>query len=343
MPPADVSLDSTELEEGAPPSPLLRTRRGRFVLHGEDIHLFGVGPVVPRPDSEGAERALVDRLAELTTNRVRFQLRIETWAFCFEPGALSPWAAAESDTGLNRFDPTFWTRAVELARYAGERGVLVEFVLFDTAALRPGPRRTGWWRNPLNSALGGPIEPGSAMQFYQMTGSDSALNALVKDAVRAFGNLTNVTWELISSLDGADPVRAGFVSHFVDLLREADPLDRLVSVSVANPKRTDSAIYSLQGVDAAGFDWRDGELAAQGFAETVATLRRFGKPVVNHRARPARDEAEADRFERERVLAAIEAGGHTIARPETVLPETAAWLRELVSRLSAEHEEDKEI
>lgn len=323
---SESNLDSTEVADGAPPSPLLRTQRGRFVLNGEVVYLVGVGPVALTPS--GDHRALVDRLAALSTSVARFWVRLDTWAFCWRDDALSPWARTADGYNLGAFDPKFWNMVADLTGYANERGVLLEIVLFDGLALRPGPARTGWWRNPFNAANGGPTPGSSSARFYQSGGPAlEAQTAFVRQAVESLHSLPNVTWELFSSLDGADPVRIAFVSDLIGLLRETDPLDRLVSASIAAPKRTDTALYSLQGIDTAGFDWDDGGIAESSFQETVASLREFGKPVVNNRVVPA---ADAGLSERKRLEQAIAAGAHTILRPETV---GADWLKAAIDQI----------
>jgi hypothetical protein len=117
------------------------------------------------------------------------------------------------------------------------------------------------------------------------------------------------------------------VSDLIGLLREIDLLDRLVSASTADPKRTDTALHSLQGIDTASFDWEDVGIAESSFQETVALLREFGKPVVNDRVVQA---TNANRAERERLEQAIAAGAHTIVRPATT---EADWLKAMIDRI----------
>jgi hypothetical protein len=219
----------------------------------------------------------------------------------------------------------------------------VEFALFDAQALRSARDRMGWWRNPFNTLCGGQITPASSASFFQLASPGNYRDAdpstcqgiqqsYVRHALGAFSALPNVTWELISSLDGADPIRVGFVSHFIGMLRELDPIDRLVSASVAKPKRTDAALYRMQGVDTAGFDWVDGVIAESSFAETVTTLREFGRPVVNHKVTLATDIGSRDEFERIRIWRALASGGHSVITPGTVGPTgPPAWLAELIA------------
>lgn len=338
-----VELDSTELPDGAPPNPALRTRRGRFVLNGETVYPIGVAPIVIRRDSASELRGLIDRVAGLQTISVRFRIRIDTWAFCFREDAVSPWTKTDAGYDLDVFETAFWDPVVEAADHANNRGVLVEFVLFDAQALRSGKDRTGWWRNPFNTICGGPLTPASSARFFHLhnpsdyrvhnsVAAQGKQNSFVRYAVGVLGALPNVTWELVGSLDGADPVRVGFVSHFIEMLREIDPIDRLVSASIATPKRTDAALYRLQGVDTAGFDWVDGATTESSFAETVSALREFGKPVVNHKTAPPADGAATSDLERIRLWEALACGGNSVLFPETVGPAgPPAWLKELIA------------
>jgi hypothetical protein len=324
------NLDSTEVIDGAPAISALRTRRGRFVLNGETVYLIGVGPVVLTANHD--PRPLVDQLAALATPAVRFRIRLETWGFCWHEDALCPWARTDAGYNLEAFHSAFWHAAADLAAYANERGVLLEFVLFDALSLKAAPGRTGWWRNPFNTANGGPIAERSAVLFCQSDGQAwEKQRTFLLHAVDSLRGLPNVTWELLSSLDGADPVLMAWVSDLVGLLGVADKLERLVSASVAAAKRTDTALYGVQGIDTAGFDWQDGGISELSFAETVAELPGFGKPIVNHRVTLCRD-ADSDRCERERFEQAAESGAHTILRPETL---GADWLKAFIDSIRA--------
>jgi hypothetical protein len=137
----------------------------------------------------------------------------------------------------------------------------------------------------------------------------------------------------MGSLDGADPVRLAFVAQMIQLMRDIDPLDRLVSASVAHPKRTDEELYNLQGIDAAGFVWQCGEVPEEDFGETVEGLRQFGKPVVNHCTRPPRSGNADIAEERNRLVEAARLNAFSFVRPESVYPHTQDWLNELIQSI----------
>src|SRR2546430_3231693 len=107
-----AGLDTTEIADGESPAGGLRTRLGRFYYHGAPIYLVRTGTYGFRTDRgyDGRDpefwRGLVDRLAALQSGGVRFRLRIDPWAFCYDPDALCPWNRTETGWDLKAFDDT---------------------------------------------------------------------------------------------------------------------------------------------------------------------------------------------------------------------------------------------
>jgi hypothetical protein len=304
--------DSTEIDEDAVVAGL-RTRRGRFVYNGTSIHIVGSGMEGIRQDLgyDGRDlhvwKAYIDMLAGLQTEHVRMRLRFNPWAFCRGEGEYcgSPWVHQNGQYDLGRFDEEFWSLVHSIAEYADEKGLLMEFVLFDARSFFRGRHAPRWDRHPFNAAVGGPIEGPPLPAFYNLAepesldlfrsgvpGSGTATTRLqgvqqayVFQAVRALDALQNVCWEIVNEIEGSDPVRVGFVSHFVEFLRRHDPIDRLVACSGKSPLRGDAAYFRITGIDAVHFHMKGGAYDAHyDIVETILELAQYGKPVVNDEA-----------------------------------------------------------
>jgi hypothetical protein len=181
----------------------------------------------------------------------------------------------------------------------------MEFVLFDARSFFRGRHAPRWDRHPFNAAAGGSIEGPPVPAFYNLPEPDNLdlfrqgasssgpparrtqgiQQAYVYKAVGVLGVLQNVCWEIVNEIDGSDPIRIGFVSHFVEFLRRHDPYDRLVATSGKSPLRGDSAYYRLAGIDAVHFHTKGGAYDPHyDIVETILELAQYGKPVVNDEA-----------------------------------------------------------
>lgn len=335
------ALDATELQEGEVPDSRLRTRRGRFIYQGEPVYPIGSGLEAFRQDNgyDGLDidawKSHIDLLASLQTPHVRFRLRFGAWAFCWDEAALCPWQRTGTGYDLAAFDTDFWQRLRQVAEYAREKGLLLEFILFDTFALQHGQQGKGWGRHPFNATNGGPLaESHPSRSFYNLAAPndyllfqqpfDPAWPVLTQlqyhqqrwamQAIDCLDGLENVVWELVSDMDASDPVRVGFVSHFIQFLRRNDPQDRLAGLSVETLNRTDAVYFRLTGVDAVNFHWdgAEGEPHAE-FAETIAGLASYGKPVVANQAGWPHGDPCSEKWERWSFWQAFVAGGHPVA------------------------------
>lgn len=299
-------LDSTEIADGDSPSGGLRTRMGSFFYHGEPIYLLQTGTYGLRPDrgydgrDPGFWQALIERLSGVQSAGVRFRIRIDPWAFCYDLNALSPWSATPTGWDLSRFDETFWSVLRGAAELAFSRDVLIELVLFNTAPLRLGRGGTGWARNPFNAALGGPLSRDPSSLFYNLPfplrfdlaerNADefsnpaitlqAAQERFVREAVRRLDGLDNISWEVTSQMEGVDPARSDFVAHFVEYLRRIDKLDRVATASVRTLRRADHDLYRLIGIDTVQFWLPSGLEPHEELIETIVALRQYAKPVV---------------------------------------------------------------
>lgn len=301
-------LDSTEVEEGQETPPGLRTQHGRFLYQGAPIYLVGSGlEGITRfwgYDGRDMEvwRQYIRLLSGIQTQRVRFRLRINLWAFAYDPQGpeFAPWRWDGERFYLEQFHDPCWSLLCQIVREAGDAGLLAEIVLFDSIALTIGKHNDPWSRNPFNAALGGPLsgpprphfynlaEPHNYHLFEQPASEDWTpakqiqrhQQRMVHRAIQCLDGLENVCWEIVSEIEGADPVRVGFVEHWISFLRQHDPADRLVSFSGKHPLRGDEVYYHLTGIDTvhahltlAYYD------PHEDLAETIAALSRYGKPV----------------------------------------------------------------
>lgn len=323
----------------------LSTRHGWYTLDGAPVCLLDVSlPPFPREgDPLAGWRAALDSLVPLQTERVRFRLLVNPWAFCSDGAALSPWRADARDPGA--FDDRYWSALAEAARAARDAGALVQVALFDGAALRPGAQG-GWAAHPFNAANGGPLAERDVAAFYgvprpadlrlftQAPGADCdagtraqhAQQRFVRLALDALDGPPNVTWQVARDMGGADPVRVGFVSHYIQFLRAHDPIDRLVSFGT-RAARPEAVFYRLTGVDALDLEWDAAEAEPHDeLAEVVAALGAYGKPVS---VQPAPGAESADRAMRWGLWQALVAGGYGGVRmgAERVTESLAGWLR----------------
>jgi hypothetical protein len=274
---------------------------------------------------------LIDTLSGLQAEGVRFRVRIDPWAFCYDDKALSPWSRGTGRYELSHYDDSFWLLLRQIAECASDANVLVEVVLFNAATLRIGRGGLGWLRNPFNSVNGGPLTRDPAARFYnvprpfhfELAASGSgpidddlrlqlAQESFVREAASRLEGLDNITWEISSQMEGMDPVRVGFVSHFVELLREVDTLDRVTTASVRTLRRADQDLYRLVGIDTVQFQLPFGMEPHKELIETVTALREFGKPVIAGEAEITSGYAT---IARSTVWQTYVAGGHPCAGP----------------------------
>lgn len=306
VPQRTPGLDTTEIGDDESAVGGLRTRLGRFYFHGQPVYLIQAGTYGLRTDRgyDGRDpahwRTLIDRLAAIQTDSVRFQIRIDPWAFCFDPVALSPWPRTDLGWNLSAFDDAFWTVLRAAADYAQSREVLVEFVMFNGGTLRIGRGGIGWPHNPFNTARGGFLTRDPAANFFNLPFPDrfdlgdqeialltspstqvqAAQERFVREVVTRLHGLDNVAWEIASQMEGVDPVREAFIAHFVELLRRVDTLDRVATASVRNIRRADQDLYRLVGIDTVQFWLPAGLEPHEELIEAVSALRSFGKPVI---------------------------------------------------------------
>jgi hypothetical protein len=302
-------LDSTEIEEGQETPSGLRTRHGKFLYQGAPIYLVGSGlEGITRfwgYDGRDLEvwRKYIAMLSEIQAEHVRFRLRINLWAFAYDPQgpSFAPWQWDGERFDLGQFNDAHWSLLNQIAREASDAGILVEIVLFDATALTIGKHNDPWSRNPFNAALNGPLSGPPRPHFYNLSDPHNChlfeqsleeewsqqrriqyhQQRLVHRAIRCLDGLENVCWEIVGEIEGADPVRVGFVEHWISFLRKHDPMDRLVSFSGKSPLRGDEVYYHLTGIDTvhahltlAYYD------PHEDMVETISALSRYGKPVI---------------------------------------------------------------
>lgn len=290
-------------------------------------------------------REYLDLLAAHQGKRTRFRVRFFPWSFCWEePGlAKSPWKVidpAGPRYNLYEFNPRFWELARRICAYAAEKGLFVEFVLFDRCSLerwQPGER---WFRHPWNAACGGPIQaPNGKGHFYTLAEPDNLYlfsepfsddwpwakqsqwfqQRYVKQAIDTVGSFASVYWEIVNEMEGFNDLRVRWVQHWIDFLHAHAP-PRPISFSGLNAFRGDRAFYTLPGLDIVQCHG-DSKRGPHDAMTHLTALREYGKPVMLdeafwHGRRPEnwqRPSREQQKIERWSFWQALVAGGHTTA------------------------------
>ena len=168
---------------------------------------------------------------------------------------LSPWPLGPGGRqyDLRRFALPFWDKLGAVLAHGEELGLQFELVIFDETGLAAGDGKR-WALHPFNERLGGPLGGLSGSPaFYDLSveANRAAQEAYVRYLLARTAARTNVTYELANEMNrrgAAGRLGVRWVEHWMAALREHDPYDHLVSLSVAEGA---DAYYRIEGIDVA--------------------------------------------------------------------------------------------
>ena len=168
---------------------------------------------------------------------------------------LSPWPLKPDGKAydLSRFSLPFWDKLDAVLAHGAGLGIVFELVVFDETGLADGETNR-WALHPFNQTNGGPLEGLSGTpRFYDLTveASKIAQEAYVRYLLARTVAYPHVFYELNNEMNRrgtAAGLGLRWAEHWARVLREHDPYDHLVSLSVAQGAE---AYFRLDGFDIA--------------------------------------------------------------------------------------------
>jgi len=294
-----------------------------FLDGDQPVYLIGAGWYgPPRCDAYDLEQYL-DRLASDGINFTRllpFYLGPET----IRSGiALAPWlrtgpskgAGNRLDFDLERFDPAYFNRLKQFMALAQERGIYVEFSLFEGCALKEPED----WRfhpfhkdNNVNGISADFNNDGLGFEFHTL-GSPHITKmqeAYVRKVLEQLNPCPNLIWEIGNETNNSSPLKqaeAEWTAHFVEFIKQQEstlPRQHLLAV---NDDYTDFDAAADPRVDVLNYHfstWQPQRIHAMLQERTGR-----GKPVVFDETPPVqKDTPVAD--VRNALWATLTGGGH---------------------------------
>ncbi|NQT85936.1 hypothetical protein HQ560_04180, partial [bacterium] len=152
-----------------------------------------------------------------------------------------------------RFSIPYWDKLDAVIQHAAKLGVIVELTVFDETGLSPS-NGDPWARHPFHRANGGPIDARAGSPgFYDVAAKATlaAQEAYVGYLLARTAAYSNVVYELNNEMNRRNSARQfglRWAEHWAAFLREHDPFDHLVSLSVAE---NGQAYFLIQGIDVA--------------------------------------------------------------------------------------------
>jgi len=230
---------------------------------GTPFHSIGAGAAVlgnPGQDGPPANtldvwRTYLDDCARSGMNKCRILLIEAPWvplATVRKHPELSPWPVGDA-YDLRRFSIPYWDKLDAVIQHAAKLGVIVELTVFDETGLSPS-NGDPWARHPFHRANGGPIDArAGSPAFYDVAAKATlaAQESYVGYLLARTAAYSNVVYELNNEMNRRNSARQfglRWAEHWAAFLREHDPFDHLVSLSVAE---NGQAYFLIQGIDVA--------------------------------------------------------------------------------------------
>ncbi len=277
-----------------------------FVYNGKPFYLIGSGMESVCNEWGQTEQQWRDYLDMLHRNRVN-RVRLFPWSFCWEKAlkpTFSPWRVLDPvkfKFDVQNFNPDYWhliRRIVEMAR---DRGIVVEYIIFDYCSLRLRPEAPAWFHNPLSQHAGGAV-PGrdgrpaiykfadySDLQLFRQPCSPSwpwpkrnqwIQQRYVKHTIDQLAHYENIYWEIMNEqgYGSVEPNGPEWTRHWLRFLDRYDRYRRLRAIN-ANP-----VYWKMEGMDIVcehpipyfNHSLKTPEVAVS----IIRRARRYGKPVV---------------------------------------------------------------
>ena len=365
------ATQSEERSEGLrihPENPRYLTYNGKpFYVVGSGMESIGQ----PWSRTQEQWRDYLDMLHRNGFNRIRFF----PWDLCWQKELLptsSPWRVRDAkafDFDLTQFNRQYWDFVKRLLTMAQQRGIVVEYNLFDYCSLEDKKGESAWARNPL-SALnnnGGAL-PGKKgkpdiyifADYGDLTLFQTPFDAswswqkknqwyqqlYVKYTIEQLTDFPNIYWEIMNE-QGWQRVEPGgpeWTRHWLTFLDRHDPNRRLRSINVADVYDEMPGLDIICEHPIPFFHRReltDPEVAVG----IIAANLKFGKPVIcdetGYFPPPASTEDDVWRTvtqeqmanERRAFWYAFVAGGHwtAVCWQDFQERDTHRWVRHLKS------------
>jgi hypothetical protein len=214
------------------PQPGILTRSGnKLCWNGQEIHLAGFSYYGAVCGDNCNIQGYLDALASHNVNFTRV-FALDRWSN--NGCSLTPFRLVSgnrcpgSKFDISQPDPAYFTRLRQFVTCAAQKGIVVQYCIFDRCGLEYSPSKPErWGRNPYNVenninmrfALDGSNYPPA---FTQTTGDVAILHsAFLNMVVETIGDCGNVIYEIMNEPLDAFPNNAGFHSWVADSLRTA--------------------------------------------------------------------------------------------------------------------------
>ncbi|HRR81285.1 MAG TPA: HEAT repeat domain-containing protein [Planctomycetota bacterium] len=239
----------------------------RFLAFSDGTRFYPIGTgteALGAPAPAGAPantlevwKSYLEACAKGGMNKCRILLNELPWvpaATVRQHPELSPWPLQEGGGyDLTRFSLPFWDKLDAVIAHGARLGMVFELTMFDETGLAEG-HGDRWQLHPFNAMNGGPIAGAAGCpSFYDLAdaANRTAQEAYVRYLLARTAACPNVYYELNNQMNRRGSAGAAglkWVEHWAAFLREHDPYDHLVSMSVAaNPE----AYFRLDGIDVA--------------------------------------------------------------------------------------------
>jgi len=233
---------------------------------GSRFYVIGTGTETLGAPSKAGEpahtldvwRAYLADCAKAGMNKSRIFLLEVPWiapAVAAEHPELSPWPLGPDGRqyDLTRFSLPFWDKLDAVIACGAKLGIVFELVLFDETGLAAG-EKDRWLLHPFNERNGGPLGGISGTPaFYDLSveANRAAQEAYVRCLLARTVACANVYYELNNEMNRrgtAANLGLRWAEHWAGVLREHDPFDHLVSLSVVEGA---DAYFRIDGIDIA--------------------------------------------------------------------------------------------
>ena len=203
-------------------------------------------------------KSYLEACAKAGMNKSRLFLLEAPWiapSVVAEHPELAPWPLGPDGRryDLTRLSLPFWDKLDAVLAHGARLGMVFELVVFDETGLAAGEGER-WALHPFNERCGGPLDGLSgAPRFYDLgvAANRAAQEAYVRTLLARTVARTNVYYELNHAMNrrgSAGSLGLRWAEHWMARLRERDPFDHLVSLSVVEGA---DAYYRIEGIDIA--------------------------------------------------------------------------------------------